>query len=321
MDKFISVADIADPLGGLGTKLKELLDLMRSYEKNPLRDLATGSGKTIGLLFFNPSLRTRMSTIKAAQNLGMQVISMNSSKDGWALETADGTVMDQGTAEHIREAAAVMGTYCDVLGVRSFPSLQDREADYAEQIIEGFVKYSGVPVINLESATLHPLQSLTDVYTIDCLRSGQKPKVVLTWAPHVKALPQSVANSFAEWLQHYDCDLTIANPEGFDLSKKFTGDVSVIHDQDLALKDADFVYVKNWSSYENYGQLGHFPDWKITTEKMSLTNDAALLHCLPVRRNVVIDDQVLDSKKSRVIQQAGNRVLAAQAVIKKILSR
>ena len=321
MDKFISVADIADPLGGLGTKLKELLDLMRSYEKNPFRDLATGSGKTIGLLFFNPSLRTRMSTIKAAQNLGMQVISMNSSKDGWALETADGTVMDQGTAEHIREAAAVMGTYCDVLGVRSFPSLQDREADYAEQIIEGFVKYSGVPVINLESATLHPLQSLTDVYTIDCLRSGQKPKVVLTWAPHVKALPQSVANSFAEWLQHYDCDLTIANPEGFDLSKKFTGDVSVIHDQDLALKDADFVYVKNWSSYENYGQLGHFPDWKITTEKMSLTNDAALLHCLPVRRNVVIDDQVLDSKKSRVIQQAGNRVLAAQAVIKKILSR
>ena len=320
MDKFISVADIADPLGGYGENLKQLLDLMGSYQKQPLKDSEIGRGKTIGLLFFNPSLRTRMSTIKASQNLGMQVISMNTSNDGWALETADGTVMDQGSAEHIKEAAAVMGTYCDLLAIRSFPSLKDRKSDYAEQVINGFVANAGVPVINLESATLHPLQSLTDVFTIDSLSKKDKPKVVLTWAPHVKALPQSVANSFAEWMQHYDCDLTIANPSGFDLSEKYRGDVTVMHDQDAALKDADFVYVKNWSAFEDYGTVGDFPDWKITAEKMKLTNDAALLHCLPVRRNVVIDDAVLDSEQSHVIQQAGNRVLAAQAVIKTIIS-
>ncbi|MEL7145166.1 MAG: acetylornithine carbamoyltransferase [Bacteroidota bacterium] len=319
MDNFISVTDIEDPLGGYGQTLKELLDLMQVYREKPLIDRGLGDGKTIGLLFFNPSLRTRMSTIKAAQNLGMQVISMNTSSDGWSLETADGVVMDQGKAEHIKEAAAVMGAYCDLLAVRSFPSLQDREEDYKERVIKGFVTHAGVPIINLESATRHPLQSLTDVYTIDSLKSTTKPKVVLTWAPHVKALPQAVANSFVEWMQHYHCDLTIAHPPGFELASEFSGSTHATTDQDAALENADFVYVKNWSSYANYGAVGNFPDWRITSEKMLLTNQAALLHCLPVRRNVVIDDTVLDSEQSKVIEQAGNRVLAAQAVIKKLL--
>ena len=321
MNQFTSSDDIADPGEDIGVKLKELLRLAESYQQNPLMHRTEGEGKTLGLIFFNPSLRTRLSTIKAAQNLGIHVISMNADKDGWLLETGDGVVMNQGNAEHIREAAAVMGAYCDMLGVRSFPGLQDRESDYAEKLLNGFVRYSGVPVVNLESATLHPLQSLTDLLTIEALHPGKKLNITMTWAPHVKALPQAVANSFAQWAGLTDHRLTIAQPKGFELSEVYTKGARIVHDQQEAFRDADIIYVKNWSSYDHYGQVGDFPEWKVDMQKMKLTNNAALLHCLPVRRNVVIADEVLDSDYSKVIMQAANREFAAQAVLKKILEK
>ena len=319
MNHFISVEDLSDPSGEYEEKLKSILALAANYKQNPFADESLGKRKTLGLIFFNPSLRTRLSTIKAAQNLGMQVISMNTNQDGWALETADGVVMDQGTAEHIKEAAAVMGSYCDILGVRSFPGLKDMAEDYQNKVINGFVKYAGIPVINLESATTHPLQSLTDLMTIESLLPNRKLKVTMTWAPHVKALPQAVANSFAQWINVTDHELTIAQPDGYELSDEFTAGAKIVNDQDKAFKDADIVYVKNWSSFHDYGKVGDFPEWKVTAEKMNLTNDAFLMHCLPVRRNLVIADDVLDSDKSVVIEQAGNREFAAQAVLKNIL--
>ncbi|MEM7659072.1 MAG: N-acetylornithine carbamoyltransferase, partial [Bacteroidota bacterium] len=277
-------------------------------------------GKTLGLIFFNSSLRTRMSTQRAAQNLGMDCIVMNVAQDSWQLEFADGAVMDGGKAEHIREAAAVMGQYCEILGIRAFAGLKDRAADYAEQVMTAFQQYAGVPIVSLESATRHPLQSLADLITIRSHQTVARPKVVLTWAPHPRALPQAVGNSFAEWMRHAEVDLVITHPKGYELAEEFVGDTPVIYDPHQAYEGADFVYAKNWSSYSDYGQIfGQDQRWQVDAEKMSLTNEAKFMHCLPVRRNVVVADAVIDSPQSLVIEQAGNRVVSAQAVLASLL--
>ncbi|MDR6195848.1 N-acetylornithine carbamoyltransferase [Siphonobacter sp. SORGH_AS_0500] len=312
MKQFLSVHDVPD-LPGL---VQEALRL----KQNPFADEQLGHHKTIGLLFFNASLRTRLSTQKAAENLGMKVMVMNVTSDSWGLEFEDGAIMNGNKAEHIKEAAAVVAQYCDIIGVRSFPSLTDRAKDYGEEVIKQFVKYAGVPILSLESATRHPLQSLTDLITIEEYKKVARPKVVLTWAPHVKALPQAVPNSFAEWMNAADVDFVITHPEGYALAPEFSGNALVTQNQREAFEGADFIYAKNWSSYEDYGKiLNSDPAWKITQEKMALTNDAKFMHCLPVRRNIVVDDAVLDSPASIVIHEAGNRVWAAQAVIKQML--
>ncbi|MDT0644763.1 N-acetylornithine carbamoyltransferase [Zunongwangia sp. F363] len=311
MDNYITLADIDN--------LQELIEeALQLKKENTAAEI--GKGKTLGMLFFNPSLRTRLSTEKAAKLLGMEVMVMNADKDGWALEFEDGAVMDSTKAEHIKEAAAVLSEYCDIIAVRAFPELKDKEKDEAELVIRGFKKYASVPVVNLESATGHPLQALTDAITISELKKTKKPKVVLTWAPHPKALPQSVPNSFAEIMQKSDVDFVIANPEGYDLNPEITQNVPVTHNQEEALKNADFVYVKNWSSYTAYGQQPKVKgSWTFNEHKLKITNNAKVMHCLPVRRNVVIADEVLDSYNSVVIQQAGNRTFAAQAVLRRLL--
>src|SRR6195952_1288494 len=279
-----------------------------------------GKNKTLGLVFLNPSLRTRMSTQKAALNLGMSVMVLNMDKEGWALELRDNVVMNGTTVEHIREAAAVMGQYADIIGVRSFPGLKDRDEDYSENIFTKFVKYCGVPVVSLESATRHPLQSLADLVTIQELKTRPRPKVVLTWAPHVKALPQAVPNSFAEWMCKADVDFTITHPAGYELCTDFTQGAIITINQQEALADADFIYVKNWSAYEPYGKI--FPgneDWMLTADKLKNTNNAKVMHCLPVRRNLELSDEILDGPHSIVVHEAGNRVWAAQAVLKQML--
>ncbi|MFC2176428.1 N-acetylornithine carbamoyltransferase [Bacteroidota bacterium] len=312
MKKFCSVKDVKD--------LSAIVKMAREIKANPFANDQLGKHKVIGLLFFNPSLRTRLSTYKAAKNLGMDVVVMNLNSDGWKLEFEDGTVMNQQSQEHVREAAAVVSQYCDIIGVRTFPSLEDREADYDETVINKFVEYASVPVISLESATLHPCQSLADVITIEEYKKTERPKVVLSWAPHPKALPQAVSNSFVEWMKETDYELVVTNPKGFDLAPSIIDGVEVNHNQDEALKGADFVYTKNWSSYEDYGKIGQgFDDWTITGKKMALTNNAKFMHCLPVRRNVVVADEVLDSDKSLVLQQAQNRTYAAQVVLQKML--
>lgn len=312
MKKFLSVKDVNNVM----EIAQEAIDL----KSNPFAFQTLGQNKTLCMIFLNASLRTRLSTQKAARNLGMEVIVMNMGSEGWQLETVEGTVMDKGTAEHVKEAAAVIGQYCDVLAIRSFPGLVDQEDDYSEKMITSMVTHSGVPVVSLESSTLHPLQSLTDVITIEELKQTKKPKVVLTWAPHVKALPQAVPNSFAQWINATDYDFVITHPEGYDLDQQFVGKADVVYDQDEALRGADFVYAKNWSSFNQYGKiLTHDPSWMISSDKMALTNEAKFMHCLPVRRNVVVSDDVIDSGNSVVIQQAGNRVFAAQAVLKRIL--
>lgn len=276
-----------------------------------------GTNKTLGLIFFNPSLRTRLSTQKAGFNLGMNVIVMNIGKDGWNIEFEDGAVMNGGTQEHIKDGVAVISEYVDILGVRSFPELKDQDQDYSEHVLNKFREYSSVPVISLESATLHPLQSLADLVTIK-EHLIQKPKVVLSWVPHPKALPQAVANSFLQWIQYTDANVTIACPKGYELAPQFAKDIPVIHNQSEAFSNADFVYAKNWSSYQHYGEvLDVQEDWTITGEKMQLTNNGKFMHCLPIRRNVVATDEVIDN--SIVYQQAKNRECAAQAVLKKIL--
>ena len=283
-------------------------------------DYKVGSGKTLGMLFFNPSLRTRLSTEKAAKMLGMEVMVMNVDKDGWALEFEDGVVMNSDKAEHIKEAAAVLSQYCNIIAVRAFPGLIDREKDESEQVLNSFKKYASVPVINLESATGHPLQALADAITIQEFNHKKKPKIVLSWAPHPKALPQSVANSFTEMMQRLEVDFVITHPEGYDLNPTIRKDVKIEHDQEKAFKDADFVYVKNWSSYEKYGEvLNVEKNWTVDQAKLKNTNNAKVMHCLPVRRNVVIADDVLDSENSIVIQQAYNRTFAAKTVLKRIL--
>ncbi len=276
-----------------------------------------GQHKTLGLIFLNPSLRTRLSTQKAAFNLGMNVIVMNIDKDGWSLEFQDGAVMDGASQEHIKDAVAVISEYVDLLGVRTFPDLQSREKDYGEETLSQFIKYSKVPVISLESATLHPLQSLADLVTIEEYLI-QKPKVGLSWAPHPKALPQAVPNSFLQWIKLTDAEVVMACPDGYELAPEFTDGVKLTHNQHEAFEGADFIYTKNWSSYEHYGQrLDVQENWTITQEKMQLTNDGKFMHCLPIRRNVVATDAVIDN--SIVYQQAKNREFAAQAVLKKLL--
>ncbi len=312
MKHFISPADV--------TNVAQLVNEAAQLKANPYAFSDLGKNKTIGLLFFNSSLRTRLSTQKAATNLGMNVIVMNVDADGWQLEMQDGVIMDGNKAEHIREAAAVIGQYCDIIGVRAFAGLENQEEDYQEMVMEKFRTYAAVPIINLESATRHPCQSLTDLLTIQELKTVERPKIVLTWAPHVKALPQAVANSFAEWINLANFDFTIANPEGYNLAPEFVGNARVVNNQNEAFANADFIYAKNWSSYEHYGEvLPGNKDWQITPEKMASTNNAKFMHCLPVRRGLVVADEVLDSPSSVVIQQAGNRVWAAQAVIKRIL--
>jgi N-succinyl-L-ornithine transcarbamylase len=317
MKQFTSVHDVAD----VQTLVKDALSL----KSNPYGDKHLGENKTLGLVFLNPSLRTRLSTQKAAINLGMSVMVMNMDKDGWALETQDGVVMNGTTVEHIREAAAVMGQYCDILGLRSFPKLKDREEDYSEDFFNKFVSYCGVPVVSLESATRHPLQSLADLVTIkETWKGASKPKVVLAWAPHVKALPQAVPNSFSEWMCKAQelglVDFTIAQPEGFELNESFTPGAKLSHNIDEALQGADYVYVKNWSSYSSYGQVLPYPEgWMMTNEKLKLTNDAKVMHCLPVRRDLELSAEILDGPNSLVIHEAGNRLWAAQAVLKALL--
>lgn len=312
MKHFLNVHDVAD--------LKALVDEAFYCKQNPRADESLGKHKTLGLIFMNPSLRTRLSTQKAGINLGMDVMVMNFSGEGWALETEDGVIMNGDKAEHIREAAAVVGEYCDIIGLRSFPGLKDRELDYSDHVIRSFVKYAGVPIVNLESATVHPCQSLTDVMTIEETKNKARPKVVLAWAPHPRALPQSVPNSFSEWMNRTDYEFVIANPEGYDLSKEFTGNAKIVHNPDEAYEGADFIYAKNWSSYERYGEiLSQDPNWMVDERKMKRTNNARFMHCLPVRRNVVVSDDVIDSENSIVIREAANREWAAQAVLKTIL--
>jgi len=313
MNHFTSVYDVES--------IQKLIQNALDLKEKPFSQRELGRNKTIGLIFLNPSLRTRLSTEKAAKNLGMNVMSMNFGSDGWGLETSEGVTMNKGAAEHIKEAAAVVGQYCDIIGIRSFPKLENREEDYADRIVQNFIKYSGKPVVSLESAIRHPLQSLTDAVTIHEFKKKEKPKVVLTWAPHIKPLPQAVSNSFAEWMNRLDnVDFYITHPKGYELNSEFTGDAPIIYDQKMAFKDADFIYAKNWSSYECYGQiLKKDYDWMVTSEKMKLTNNAKFMHCLPVRRNLVVSDDVLDSESSIVINQAANREFAAQAVLKEIL--
>jgi len=318
MKQFIQVGDVSD--------IQALINKGLEYKQNPFMDKILGAGKRVGLLFLNPSLRTRLSTQVAAQNLGMDAVVFNVDKEGWALEFAEGAIMNGTTVEHVKDAAPVLGQYFDILCIRTFPGLQNRDEDYAEKIINQFIKYAGVPVVSLESATLHPLQSLTDLITIqESIAATQlikKPKVVLTWAPHVKALPQCVANSFAQWMTAANfAEVVITHPAGYELAESYTKGATITHDQAAALEGADFVYVKNWSSYNDYGKVFCTdPAWMLTTNSLKHSNNAKVMHCLPVRRNVELSDEILDSPHSLVTKQAGNRVWAAQAVLSTILS-
>jgi N-succinyl-L-ornithine transcarbamylase len=314
MKNFISVKDAGN--------INQLVQKAIAYKANPLKDKSLGTNKRIGLLFLNPSMRTRLSTQIAAQNLGMEAIVFNVGQDGWMLEFEDEAIMSGSTVEHVKDAAPILGKYFDVLGIRTFPSLKNKADDYSELYIKQFIKYAGIPIVSLESATLHPLQSLTDIITItETFKEKRKPKIVLTWAPHVKALPQCVANSFSEWINAWgEADFTITHPEDYELDEAFTTGADIVHNQDEALKNADFVYVKNWSTYADYGRIYcNDPKWMLSNKKLQLTNNAKVMHCLPVRRNVELSDEVLDGPNSVVTQQATNRVWAAQAVLSELL--
>ncbi|PZF74226.1 Rossmann-fold NAD(P)-binding domain-containing protein [Taibaiella soli] len=313
MKKFTSVTDV--------TNINDLVKQALAYKANPFADKQLGAGKRIGMLFLNPSMRTRISTQVAAQNLGMESIVFNIDKEGWALEFAEGAVMNGTTVEHIKDAAPIMSEYFDILCIRTFPSLKNKTDDYSELVLQQFIAHTNIPVVSMESATLHPLQSLADIITITENQTAKKPKVVLTWAPHVKPLPQCVANSFAQWMNAWgEADFVIAHPEGYELDPSFTKGATITHNQDEALKDADFVYVKNWSSYNDYGVAScHDQSWMLTQEKLKLTNEGKVMHCLPVRRNIELSDEILDSESSIVTQQAANRVWSAQTVLSNIL--
>jgi N-succinyl-L-ornithine transcarbamylase len=334
MKQFISVNDVTGPSsGGAGEAIDALVQKALAYKADRFKDKSLGTNKRIGCLFLNPSMRTRLSTQLGAQNLGMDAIIFNVGSEGWALEFEEEAIMSGSTVEHVKDAAPVMGKYFDILAIRTFPSLKNREDDYSELFIKQFIKYAGVPVVSLESATLHPLQSLTDIITITeeirnpgpdsnrDLLSGRKPKIVLTWAPHVKPLPQCVANSFSQWINKWGkADFVITHPEDYELNEEFTRGATITHDQDEALKDADFVYVKNWSTYTDYGKIYcNDPEWMLTNEKLQQSNNAKVMHCLPVRRNVELSDEILDGPNSLVTQEAANRVWAAQAVLSEIL--
>ncbi|MEY3059299.1 MAG: hypothetical protein RL000_651 [Bacteroidota bacterium] len=320
MKQFISAHDVAN--------IPALINTALAYKANPRKDEQLGKHKRIGCLFLNPSMRTRLSTQVAAQQLGMEAIVFNVGSEGWALEFEDGAIMNGTTVEHVKDAAPIMGQYFDVLAIRTFPSLKNREADYSEFIIQQFIKYAGIPVLSLESATLHPLQSLTDLITIQermslDFKEKRRPKIVLTWAPHVKPLPQCVANSFAQWVNAWgEADFVVTHPKGYDLNESYTKGASIVYKQDQALEGADFIYVKNWSAYEPYGTMPAYEgDWMLTLKKLSMTNNAKVMHCLPVRRNVELSDEILDSAHSIVTQQAANRVWAAQAVLANMIGK
>ena len=314
MKKFTCVEDI----GYLKEALREALEVKR--DRFAYKHL--GENKTLLMIFFNSSLRTRLSTQKAAMNLGMNVMVLDVNQGAWKLETERGVVMDGDKAEHLLEAIPVMGSYCDIIGVRSFAGLKDRKEDYEERVIEQFIKYSGRPVFSMEAATRHPLQSFADLITIEEHKRTQRPKVVLTWAPHPKALPQAVANSFAEWVLKSDYELVITHPKGYELDEKFTRGATIEYDQRKAFEGADFIYAKNWSAYagNNYGKvLCEDKDWTVDAEKMALTNNAFFMHCLPVRRNMIVTDEVIESPTSLVIPEAANREISAQVVLKRML--
>lgn len=314
MKKFTTVADI----GPLDKALAEAF--MIKKDRFAFSDF--GRNKTLMMIFFNSSLRTRLSTQKAAMNLGMNVIVLDVNQGAWKLETERGVVMDGDKAEHLLEAIPVMGSYCDIIGVRSFAGLKDKKEDYEERVIEQFVKYSGRPVFSMEAATRHPLQSFADLITIEEFKTKPRPKVVLTWAPHPRALPQAVPNSFAEWMNATDYDFVITHPHGYELDPLFTGKAKIEYDQRKAFEGADFIYAKNWSAYSdpNYGKiLSTDRDWTVDEEKMALTDNAFFMHCLPVRRNMIVTDGVIDSDRSIVIPEAANREISAQAVLKRML--
>lgn len=316
MKNFISVHDVSN--------INSLVNKALSYKAAPFKDRNLGADKRIGLLFLNPSLRTRLSTQVAAKNLGMEAIVFNVDKEGWALEFEEGAIMSGNTVEHVKDAAPILGQYFDILCIRTFPGLKNREDDYSEMFIHQFIKYAGVPVISLESATLHPLQSLTDIITIqETWNQPRRPKIVLTWAPHIKPLPQCVSNSFAQWVNAWgEADFVITHPVDYELAEQFTKGAVITHNQDEALTNADYVYIKNWSTYTDYGKVyENDPNWMLTEEKMKLTNQAKVMHCLPVRRNVELSDEILDGPHSLVTREAGNRVWAAQAVIASILEQ
>lgn len=318
MKKFTSVSDVEN--------LQEIIKKALQIKENPLSETEKGKGKTIGLVFLNSSLRTRLSSQIAAQNLGLNVLTLNAAQEAWNLEFADGAIMNGDTVEHIKDAIEVLNQYCDIIAVRCFAGMKSKEDDVNENILSQFEQHAKVPVISLESATRHPLQSLADCITItenwnfDKFGENRKPKVVLTWAPHIKPIAQAVGNSFAEWMQEMDVDFVITNPEGYDLDKNFTKEVKVIHDQEEALKDADFIYVKNWSSFDDYAAMPEVKEnWMLTNEKLSVTNNAKVMHCLPVRRNVELSDEIMDGENSIIYQQAKNRIFSAQAVFSEIL--
>lgn len=314
MRNFISVHDV--------TNIDDLVQKALAYKNNPFIDKKLGANKRIGCLFLNPSMRTRLSTQIAAQNLGMEAIIFNVGNEGWALEFEEEAIMSGTTVEHVKDAAPIFGKYFDILAIRTFPSLKNKEDDYSELYIKQIIKYAGIPVVSLESATLHPLQSLTDIITItETFKEKRKPKIVLSWAPHIKPLPQCVANSFSQWINAWGrADFVITHPEDYELSKEFTQGATITHNQEEALKDADFVYIKNWSTYTDYGKIyTNNPKWMLKEKRWSLTSKAKVMHCLPVRRNVELSDEILDGPMSIVTQQAGNRVWAAQAVLSEIL--
>lgn len=314
MKEFTSIRQLGD--------LRQALAQAQQVKRNPFADQELGRNKTLLMVFFNNSLRTRLSTQKAALNLGMNVIVLDVNQGAWKLETERGVIMDGDKSEHLLEAIPVMGCYCDLIGVRSFARFESKEEDYNEMILNQFIKYSGKPVFSMEAATRHPLQTFADLITIEEHKTKERPKVVMTWAPHPKALPQAVPNSFAEGMDFAGYDFVIANPEGYDLAPEFVGGARVTHDQDEALRGADFVYAKNWSAYEgdNYGKvLSRDRSWTVTKEKMALTDNAFFMHCLPVRRNMIVSDEVIESPRSLVIAEAANRVVSAQTVIKKML--
>lgn len=314
MRNFVSVQDVSN----IDTLVQQAL----AYKANPFADKTLGINKRIGCLFLNPSMRTRLSTQIAAQNLGMEAIIFNVGNEGWMLEFEEEAIMSGTSVEHVKDAAPIFGKYFDILAIRTFPSLKNRDDDYSELYIKQFIKYAGIPVVSLESATLHPLQSLTDIITItESFNETRKPKIVLSWAPHVKPLPQCVANSFSQWVNSWGkADFVITHPEDYELSEEFTKGAIITHNQNEALKDADFVYVKNWSTFNDYGKIYESdPKWMLNNKKLELTNDAKIMHCLPVRRNVELSDEILDGPNSIVTQEAANRIWAAQSVLAEIL--
>jgi N-succinyl-L-ornithine transcarbamylase len=289
-------------------------------KNNPFGFQHLGKNKTMVLMFFNSSLRTRLSTQKAAQNLGMNAIVLDVNQGAWKLETERGVIMDGDKPEHLLEAVPVIGSYADIIGVRSFASFESKEADYNEVILNQFIKYAGVPIVSMEAATRHPLQSFADLVTIEEYKKVKRPKVVLTWAPHPRALPQAVPNSFVEWMRAADYDLVVTHPEGYELAPEFMGDLKPEYDQMKAFEGADFIYAKNWASYSDYGKiLSKDMNWTVSTRHMDITNEAKFMHCLPVRRNMIVTDDVIESANSIVIPEAANRVVSAQAVLKMIL--